>query len=333
MGDPAVRHDYQAGRVAMARIVVVGVASLYMAAGVGEFPLEYGQVSVPEWMRTGVAGSAAHVAKVLNALGDEVRLCTLAGTDPAGLAIRADLRASGLSLEGVVDAGATSLGVALVAPDGSRLGLPYTAVVNAVGYPVETFRRFAVGADLAVLTRARFARPLVRCAERLSLRIAADVHLISDVNDTHSRPWMEAADIAFCSHEQLPCPPEEWVARIFARYPGCEVVGIGGGADGATLGLRDGTLIRADAVAPRGVVNTSGAGDTLFASFLHGWLATGNPVAALRAAVLHAGWRIGDPMPGAGALAGMELARLSKTCQVRMRVGRWIKDDRADQAG
>ncbi|MGH3246163.1 MAG: carbohydrate kinase family protein [Trebonia sp.] len=313
----------------MPRIVVVGVASLYLAAGVGEFPLEHTPGAMPDWMRAGVAGSAAHVAKVLAGLGDEVRLCTLAGTDPAGLAVRADLWASGLSGEGVVDSGATSLGVALVAPDGSRLGLPYTAMVNAVGYPVETFRRLAVGADLAVLTRARFARPLIRCAEQLSVRIAVDVHLISDVNDTHSRPWMEAADIVFCSHERLPCPPEEWVARVFARYPGCQVVGIGRGADGAILGLRDGTLVSAAAVASRGVVNTSGAGDTLFASFLHGWLATGNPVGALQSAVLHSGWRIGDPMPGAGSLTEAELARLSQANQVRMAVGRWLRADRA----
>jgi sugar/nucleoside kinase (ribokinase family) len=316
----------------MARIVVVGVASLYMAAGVGEFPLEGVQGSVPDWMRAGVAGSAAHVAKVLSALGDEVRLCTLAGTDPAGLAVRADLRASGLSADGVIDAGATSLGVALVAPDGSRLGLPYTAVVNAVGYPAERFRRLAAGADLAVLTRARFARPLIGCAQRLPVRIAVDVHLISDVSDPDSRPWLEAADIVFCSHERLPCPAEQWMARIFARYPGCEVVGIGRGADGALLGLRNGMLIRAAALAPCGVVNTSGAGDTLFASFLHGWLATGNPVGALQSAVLHAGWRIGNPVPGAGALTETELARLSQAHEVRVAVDSWLRADPADQA-
>ena len=316
----------------MARIVVVGVASLYMAAGVGEFPLAHAPGSAPDWMRVGVAGSAAHVAKVLNALGDEVRLCTLAGTDPAGLTVRSELLASGLSAEGVVDAGATSLGVALVAPDGSRLGLPYTAVVNAVGYPVETFRRLASGADLAVLTRARFARPLIGYAERLPIRIAVDVHLISDVNDADSRPWLEAADIIFCSHERLPCPPEHWVARIFARYPGCEIVGVGRGTDGAVLGLRDGTLVRAAAVAPHGVVNTSGAGDTLFASFLHGWLATGNSVAALQAAVLHAGWRIGNPAPGAGSLTELELARLSRAHEVRVTVETWLSADPADRA-
>jgi sugar/nucleoside kinase (ribokinase family) len=316
----------------MASIVVVGVASLYLSAGVGEFPLTQTPGTVPDWMRAGVAGSATQVAKVLAALGDEVRLCTLAGTDPAGLAIRADLRASGLSGEGVVDSGATSLGVALVAPDGSRLGLPYTAMVNAVGYPAETFRRLAIGADLAVFTRARFARPLIGCAERLSVRIAVDVHLISDVNDTYSRPWLEAADIVFCSHEQLPCSPEKWVAQVFARYPGCLVVGIGRGADGAMLGLRDGTLISAAAVAPRGVVNTSGAGDTLFASFLHGWLATGNPVGAFQSAVLQAGWRIGDPMPGAGPLTETELTKLSWTHQVKTTVGSWLRAPRDDRA-
>jgi sugar/nucleoside kinase (ribokinase family) len=317
----------------MARIVVVGVASLYLAAGVGEFPLECPPGAAPDWMRAAVTGSAAHIAKVLSALGDEVRLCTLAGTDPAGLAVRADLQVSGLSGEGVIDAGATSLGVALIAPDGSRMGFPYTAAVNAVGYPLETFRRLAAGADLAVLTSARFTRPLIRWAEHALVPIAVDVHLISDVDDSRSRPWLEAADIVFCSHERLPCRPEEWVARVFARYPGCEVVGIGKGEDGAILGLRDGTLVRAEAVAPRGVVSTSGAGDALFASFLHGWLATGNPVDALHAAVLHAGWKVGDPIPGAASLTEAELTALSHAHQVRMAVGCWGRADLAGEAG
>jgi acarbose 7IV-phosphotransferase len=314
------------------RIVVAGVASLYLSAGVTDFPLEYEPNSAPAWLRAGVAGSAAHIAKVLAALGDEVLLCTLAGTDPAGLAIRADLKASGLLGPGVVDAGATSLGVVLVAPDGSRMGYPYLAAVNAVGYPAETFRRLVEGADLAVLTNARFTRPLIRWAQRASVRIAVDVHLICDPCDTHNRPWLEAADIVFCSHERLRCAPEEWMAHVFDRYPGCQVVGVGRGADGAVLGLRDGTLVLAEAVTPRGVVSTSGAGDALFASFLHGWLATGSPVHALRSAVLHAGWKVGDAFPGAASLTAAELARLSGGHQVRASVGRWVSAARADQS-
>jgi acarbose 7IV-phosphotransferase len=317
----------------MATIVVVGVASLYLSAGVDDDWPESESASAPAWMRAGVTGAAAHIAKVLSALGDSVRLCTLAGTDPAGLAVWADLKASGLLGPGVVDAGATSLGVVLVAPDGSRTGLPYLAAVNAVGYPAETFHRLADGADLAVLTNARFVRPLIRWAARSSVRIAVDVHLISEPGDAHNRPWMEAADIVFCSHERLRCRPELWIAEIFARYPGCQVVGIGRGADGAMIGLRDGTLVRAEATAPRGVVSTAGAGDALFASFLHGWLATGNPVRALQTAVLHAGWKIGDTLPSAVSLTEEALTRLSTQHQVRVSVDRWVSPVPAGRAG
>jgi sugar/nucleoside kinase (ribokinase family) len=305
------------------KIVVAGVTSLYMSVGVDEFPLEFAPSSTPAWMRAGVTGSAGHIAQILGRLGDEVRLCTLAGTDPAGLAIRADLHARGLSGEGLVDGGVSSLGVVLVAADGRRMGFPYLAAVNTVGYPAETFCRQASGADLAVLTNARFVRPLIRHARELDVPVAVDVHLISDLDDSYNKPWLEVADIVFCSHERLPCAPAEWVARVFARYPGCGIVGVGNGPDGCLLGLRDGTLVKADAIAPRGVVNTAGAGDALFASFLHGWLATGNPVEALETAVLHAGWKIGDTFPGGSSLTADELIGLAETCRVRTSVERW----------
>jgi acarbose 7IV-phosphotransferase len=306
-----------------ARIVVAGVTSLYASVAVDEFPLEYAPTQNPRWMRVGVTGAAGHIAQILRHFDNEVGLCTLAGADPAGQAIRAELRARGLLGPGVVDAGVSSLGVVLVAPGGRRMGFPYLAAVNAVSYPPEVFRQQAEGADLAVMTNAKFIRPLIGPAARLNVPLAVDVHLISDIDDAYNQPWLEVADIVFCSHERLPCPPPEWIARVFARYPGCMIVGIGCGPDGCMLGLRDGTLVQVAAVAPRGVVNTTGAGDALFATFLHGWVATGNPVTAIEAATLHAGWKIGDVVPVASSLSEAELAALQESYQVRAVVGRW----------
>lgn len=304
------------------KIVVAGVTSLYTSVGVAGFPLDYSGTRKPEWMRAGVTGSAGHIARILHTLGDEVRLCTIAGSDPVGQAIRAELHDRGLADDGVVD-GASSMGVVLVGPDGRRMGFPYLATVNATEYPADTFCRQAYGVDLAVLTNAGFVRPLVRQAERLGIKVAVDTHLISDIDDEYNRPWLELADIVFCSHERLPCAPPAWVAQVFARYPGCQIVGVGQGASGSLLGLRDGTLVRAEAVAPRGVVSTAGAGDGLFASFLHGWLENGNAVDALEAAVLHVGWKIGDTFPGASSLTEAELRDLQGLYRVRMHVGRW----------
>ncbi len=305
------------------KIVVAGVTSLYMSVGVEEFPLSYEPIRTPVWMRPDVTGSAGHIAKVLHALGDDVKLCTLAGSDPVGLAIRTDLRRRGLLGQGVVDDGVCSMGVVLVAPDGRRMGFPYLAAVSAIEYPVEVFRQEASGADLAILTNARFVQPLLQHAAQMDMPVAVDAHLISDIDDEYNRPWLEVADIVFCSHEKLSCTAAEWIGQVFARYPGCAIAGVGRGPDGCLLGLRDGTLVQVAGIAPRGVVSTAGAGDALFASFLHGWLATGNPVKALEAAVLHAGWKIGDTLPGASSLSEAELAELQAIYQVRTSVGTW----------
>lgn len=305
------------------KIVVVGVTSLYMSVPVDEFPVRYQPSRSPAWLRAGAAGAGCHIAKVLHGLGNEVNLCTVIGQDPPGTLIRAELAAGGWPGPGAVEVKASSLGVVLVAPDGRRMGQPYLAVVNSVEYPAEVFRRNLRGADLAILTNSRFARPLLRYARQQGIPIAVDVHLIADINDSYNQPWLEVADVIFCSHERLPCSPAEWVRQIFEHYPGCAIAGIGCAANGCVLGLRDGRLVRVPAASPRGVVSTAGAGDTLFASFLHGWLATGNPIRAIERAVLYAGWAIGDPFPCSATLTADQIDLLEAVCAVRAVVSSW----------
>jgi sugar/nucleoside kinase (ribokinase family) len=307
------------------RIVVVGVSSLYVTVPVDQFPIPYEPTRQPPWMHVGVGGVGAHVARILSRLGDEVGLCTIVGEDAAGAAIRGELRRHGLDGPGVVTGPGSSLGVVLVDADGRRAGRPYLGAVDAVTYPQESFAGAVAGADLAVVTNTVFARSLLPRAAGLKVPIAVDVHLIGDLDDPYDRPWLEVADVLFCSHEALPCPPPRWIAEVFARYQGCSIVAVGRGPRGCVLGTRDGQLVEVSATAPRGVVNTSGAGDALFASFLHGWLADGNPVEALARAVVYAGWKVGDPSPVEAQLGAADLARLRAEHPVRIRTGRWSR--------
>ncbi len=305
------------------RIAVVGVSSLYLTMPVDRFPIPYEPKRKPPWMHVGVGGVGAHVAKILNALGDDVSLCTVVGEDAAGAAIRRELRRHGLDGPGVVTGPGSSLGVVLVDPTGRRAGRPYLDAVDALAYPADAFTKTIAGADLAVITNTVFARTLLPHALDLNVPVAVDVHLIGDLEDPHDRPWLEAADVLFSSHESLPDPPDRWIARVFARYPGCQIVAVGCGADGCVLGTRDGWLLHAEAVAPRGVVNTTGAGDSLFASFLHGWLAEGNAADALAQAVVYAGWKIGDPSPVDAQLDATDLAALRNRHPVHITASRW----------
>lgn len=307
----------------MSRVVVVGVSSLYITLPVEQFPVPYEPTRQPPWMHVGVGGVGAHVARILGSLGDEVSLCTVVGDDAAGAAIRRELRRHGLDGPGVVTGPGSSLGVVLVDAAGRRAGRPYLGAVDAVTYPSDAFADAAARADLAVVTNTVFARSLLPHAVDLKVPIAVDVHLIGDLEDPYDRPWLDVADVLFCSHDALPCPPGQWIGRVFARYPGCSLVAVGRGARGCILGTRDGRLLEAGAVAPRGVVNTTGAGDALFASFLHGWLAEGNPAEALAQAVVYAGWKVGDRSPVDAHLAAPQLAGLRVRHPVPIRAGRW----------
>jgi sugar/nucleoside kinase (ribokinase family) len=305
------------------KIVVAGVSSLAVHLAIDGFPVHYAPVSQPRWVTSGAGGAGAQVAAILRGLDDEVTLCSMVGRDSAGRIVREQLRTSGLDGPSVIDGPASSQSIVLVAPDGRRKVYPHLTVINAVEYPPATFVEAIRDAELAVLTNTDFVRALLPAAVLRGVPIAVDVNVIADINEVYYQPWLDVADIIFCSHERLPCPTPQWIAQVMAKYPGVAIAAVGCGADGSVLGLRDGRLIRAKAVAPLGVRNTSSAGDSLFAAFLHGWLATRNPVEALSDAVVFAGWRIGHQDPTSVVLNETELAGLRLRYPVRISLGWW----------
>jgi sugar/nucleoside kinase (ribokinase family) len=274
-------------------------------------------------MSCAVVGGAYNVASALLSLGDESQLCTLVGSDDAGEVIRTALRRRGLEGRGVVTAEESAMTVILVEPDG-RVARNAWSADGSVDYPMERFFEAAIDADLAVITSGPFGERFLRAAQEIpGLPVAVDLHMAADLADERQRPWFEAADVLFCSHERLSCPPEEWIERVLRAYPGCRIAAVGRGAQGCAMGLRDGTLVEIGAVTPRPVRSTDGAGDALFAAFLHGWLTSGEPVESLESAVLFAGWKIGAQSAAAGFLTDSELAAIRRIYPLRTRLDRW----------
>jgi len=71
----------------------------------------------------------------------------------------------------------------------------------------------------------------------------------------------------------------------------------------ALLGVRrDHYVERFPAVKTRPIVNTIGAGDALFSAFLHGYLQSGDPYAAIQKAIVFASHKIGAAFTADGFL-------------------------------
>ncbi len=296
----------------MSTILVSGLINLETTLRVEGFPIPYAPVHYPFFgVRSSVSGVGYNVAKALGRLGHTARLLALIGRDTAGGLVRAQLARDGLDASGAVaDLDETAQSVILYDGSGRRQIHVDLKDIQERMYPPERFAQAVQGADLAVLCNINHSRPFLAAARAHGLPVATDVHAIADLDDAYNRDFMAAADILFMSDERLPCAPEEWLRRLWDRYA-AEIVVVGLGARGALLGVRSsGRVEHIPAAQTRPVVNTIGAGDALFSSFLHGYLTTGDAPLALRQAVVYASYKIGETGAADGLLDAEGLARL-----------------------
>jgi acarbose 7IV-phosphotransferase len=279
----------------MGAILVSGLINIETTVRMDGFPIEYQPVRYPFFgVDATVSGVGYNVAKALVTLGEDVRFLSLIAPDAGGRRVREQLRADGLPDGFVIEELAqTPRSAILYDPDGRRMINVDLKDIQERTYPAALFGAAAAGVALAVLCNINFSRAMIAPLQARGVPIATDVHALADLDDGYDRDFMAAADILFMSDERLPCPPEEWLRRLWDRH-GTRIAVIGLGARGALLGLRDeGHIEHVPAVQTRPVISTIGAGDALFSAFVHAYHRGGDPLDALRRAVVFASWKIG----------------------------------------
>ncbi|SDC91485.1 carbohydrate kinase family protein [Actinokineospora iranica] len=296
-------------------IAVAGVVNIRMSCAVEEFPVPLiSSRRLPNGLDMRLSGTGMIVARTAAALGSQVALATYVGADPLGLAAAQCLREEGFYGPGVQVCATQPRAMVLYDKAGTRSGTSDLRDTPALRYPAEVFAALVGdGCDLAVLTNIGFTRPLIRVAAERGIPFVTDLHVVDAEDSAHNREWMAAAHVLVCSHEALPHGPVAWIEAMWSRY-GADLVVVGRGADGALLGVRTGSQVwHVAAGTPRGVRYVSGAGDTLVGSLAHHYAESGDPVSALRHAVLTAGWAIGGGpdqprQPSAAGLAEVRAA-------------------------
>ncbi len=298
----------------MTRFLVSGLINIETTLRIERFPLDYNPVNFPFFgIQSSVSGVGYNLAKALTRLGNEVEFLSLIGGDDAGRLVRHALQRDGLPMRGILESlEQTPQSVILYDSQGRRQIHADLKDIQERDYPPEQAMQALAACEVAVLCNIHFSRPLLVQAHRLGKPIATDVHAIGDLEDEYNRDFMQFADILFMSHERLPLPPEEWLQAVMARYPARLVV-IGLGERGCLLGERKAgevSHVLVPAVNTRAVQNTIGAGDALFAAFLHAYFRGDSAITALRKAVVFASYKIGAVSAADGFLDGAELEEL-----------------------
>lgn len=295
------------------RILVSGLVNIETTVRVRQFPIPYYPIDYPFFgVDSAVSGVAYNIAKACVTLGDTVKLCSMTGTDFPAQYIRQTLQELPVDTANLVsNLRKTPASVVLFDEQGKRQIYCDLKDIQEKNYPFP--ENMLENVDLVVACNINFNRPLLHLAKQAGKLIATDVHVLSDLEDPYNREFLQMADIVFLSDEAIGEDYHGFLRALACRYP-AKIIVLGRGAKGAAMYLRDTDEITVYPAMQIGqVVNTVGAGDALFSSFIHYFCSGKSAEAALARSQIFAAHKIGSSGAAMGFANAEQMEWLCKS--------------------
>lgn len=296
----------------MGKILVSGLVNMETTVKVSSFPIEYSPIFYPDFgVNSYPGGVGFNLSLALNKLGNEVKLLTLTGEDAQAFIIKNELEKHGVDTQYIAKTlSDTCQSVILYDEQGKRQIYCDLKDIQERQYEEDSFKNAVQDCDMVCLCNINFSRRFLSPSKELGKIIATDVHILDDIYEAYNADFMRYADILFLSNEKIRGVEEDFVRKLAAEYDN-EVIVVGLGAEGALLYVKEDQFMgRFPAVFTRNIVNTIGAGDALFAAFVHLYNNKETPYEALRKAIVFASYKIGAKGAAQGFVTQQELEAL-----------------------
>ena len=271
----------------MADVVVHGPVSWNHIVHVDELPDPRPHMQFATSHHEVLGGTSAGKAAHLRALGVDVELHTVVGTDRAAESIQVALRRAGIASVVTYLDGPSERHLNLMDPAGGRVSiyLDVPATPDA-GSPGATARLVGAvdGARAIVLDLSQPSRDLLQQQTPLGVPIWTDLHDYDGRSSFH-QPFLEAASFVFMNADRLPDPVD------FLRHTvqgGAQVAVCTLGARGAVAVDANLTVHEVPAAPISRIVDFNGAGDGFMAGFMAAHLDGADVPAALSAGAAQA---------------------------------------------
>lgn len=280
------------------RIFVSGLMNIETTVKVRAFPINYYPIDYPFFgVNSMVSGVGANVGKALKKLGNYVCFTSLIGNDFEGEKVLKFLDEEKIDCRLVKKIlKQTPASVILYDDTGKRQIYCDLKDIQDTEYPMdeEELKNCMYECSIAVICNTNYNRKLLKVARNMGIPIATDVHVLSDINDSYNKEFMENADILFLSDEQINEDHEKFIYKLKDKYKNIDIIVLGRGSKGAMMYVRkENSVTTVPAVNLGKVVNTVGAGDALFSAFINYFSKGYSPIEALDRAQIFASFKIG----------------------------------------
>ena len=279
----------------MGKFLVAGVTQIETIVRVDKIPVSFAPVtSVIDSIYTAMGGDAYNESLALEWLGDEVVFMSIVGRNQDLGMINPPDRKITLSTEYIIpQMNATPTEVVLYDRERKQQIFEDIKDLRENVYDMAMVPPLVESCDMMVLANANFCRPFAKVAVEHKKPIAVNIRSYNQEKEKYNVDFLEPAKVLYFSDDTLTEDPYDFIDRIANTY-GTEIIILGQGSDGLMLYDRSKNLrVHYKTVKTNEVVNTIGAGNALFACFLHYYTETGDSVNAIKNALLFASYKIG----------------------------------------
>jgi Sugar kinases, ribokinase family len=280
----------------MGKFMVAGFVQFETIVKVDDLPLPYKEFeSIPETINTDIGGAGFNEAMALRWLGDEVDFMSMVAKNMSRSQIHAYLEKNEVNLSTdyvlqKLDGMPTS--VVLYKTSGKKQIFEDVKDIRTVEYDFDLFERQIQDKDMVLISNCNFCRPVLALAKKYNKPIALNVRSMRAEKIANKADFLAAADIVYISDDDLEGDPYDCINECRKKYDP-EIIIMGMGDRGVILYMReDNSVIEYKPVKTYEVVNTVGAGNAIFSSFLHYYVKTKDARDAIKNALLFVSYKI-----------------------------------------
>jgi len=297
----------------MNNILVCGLTNIETALKINNFPVEYSPVEYSfNGVNSSISGVGYNVAKALKTLGSNLYFCSIIGNDIYKDIIINDLNKNNIGTDFVLPLMEKTVQSGILYNENKRKIILDLKNIQEIKYPVELTEKILTKTDMGVICNINFSRVYLKILKDLKKTIATDVHALNSIDDEYNYDYLQYSDILFLSNENIPGKEKNFICQLIKKF-NHEIIVISMGANGLLIYTKEKEEIKHfPAIKTREVVNTTGAGDSLFSCFIHFYIKTKDPYYSIELAAIFASYKIGENGGANGFLTEKQLEELYK---------------------
>ena len=280
----------------MSKFMVAGFVQMETIIKVEALPVPYKQFeSIPDLVNSGIGGAGFNEAMALKWLGNEVDFMSMVARNMSRRQIEAYLKTFDVNLKTdyvlpMLDGMPTSV---ILYCKGKKQTFEDVKDIRHVEYDYDLLESRIQDKDMILMSNCNFCRPIIGLAKKYQKPLAVNVRSMRAEKIANKEDFLAAADILYISDDDLESDHYDCIKECREKYDP-EIVIMGIGDKGVILYTKeDNSVIEYRPVKAHEIVNTIGAGNALFSSFMHYYVKTKNAKEAIKNALLFASYKIG----------------------------------------